>query len=94
MRTQATSKFKIDGWDEQPYLETEDGGKLTGAHVKQTFRKRHPRARRGGMANVLPAGRHGRLVGLQRVVGRVGRRSGSMVLETTRTFDGEEATAR
>ena len=38
MSTQATSKFKIDGWDEQPYLETEDGGKLTRAHVKQTFR--------------------------------------------------------
>ena len=38
MRTQATSKFKIDGWDEQPYVEIEDGGKLARAHVKQTFR--------------------------------------------------------
>jgi hypothetical protein len=34
---QATSKFKIEGWDEQPYAETEDGGKLTRASVKQTF---------------------------------------------------------
>jgi hypothetical protein len=37
MSTQATSKFKIDGWEEHPYLETENGGKLTRAHVKQTF---------------------------------------------------------
>jgi len=37
MSTQATSKFKIDGWDEQPYLDTGDGGKLTRAPVKQTF---------------------------------------------------------
>lgn len=53
--TQAMSKFKIEGWDEHPYVETAD------------------------------------FVGLQRVVGRVGERSGSLVLESVGTFDGKEA---
>lgn len=40
MSTQATSGFEIDDWDEQTYVETEHGGKLTRAHVKQMFRRR------------------------------------------------------
>ena len=37
MGTQASSVFKIESWDEQPYIETEDGGKLTRAKVTQAI---------------------------------------------------------
>jgi hypothetical protein len=91
MSKQATSAFKIDDWNEQPYLETEHGGKLARARVKQTFR-----GDIDGQGEVewlmcyLPDNTAD-FVGLVRVVGRVGERTGSIVLETTGTFDGNEA---
>ena len=91
MNTQARSKFKIDAWDEQSYLETEDGGKLTRAHVKQTF---HGDIDGHGEVEWLMCYRPDNtadFVGLQRIVGRVGDRSGSIVLESRGTFDGNQA---
>jgi hypothetical protein len=91
MSTQATSKFTIDGWDEQPYLETEDGGKLTRAHVKQTF---HGDIDGHGEVEWLMCYRPDNtadFVGLQRIVGRIGERSGSIVLESRGTFDSNQA---
>ncbi len=91
MSTQATSSFKIEGWDEQAYVETEDGGKLTRAHVKQTF---DGDINGEGEVEWLMCYRPDRtadFVGLQRIVGRVGERSGSVVLQSTGAFDGKEA---
>lgn len=91
MSTQATSSFKIEGWDEQPYVETEDGGKLTRASVKQTF---DGDIKGEGEVEWLMCYRPDQtadFVGLQRIVGRVGERSGSVVLQSTGAFDGKEA---
>ncbi len=91
MSAQARSKFKIEGWDEQPYQENEDGGKLTRASVKQTF---EGDIKGEGEVKWLMCYRPDQtadFVGLQRVVGSIGERSGSVVLETTGTFDGKEA---
>jgi len=91
MSTQATSKFKIDGWDEQPYLDTGDGGKLTRAHVKQTFLGDiHGHGEVEWLMCYRPDDTAD-FVGHQHLVGRVGERSGSMVIETSGTFDGNEA---
>jgi Protein of unknown function (DUF3224) len=91
MSTQATSSFKIEGWDEQPYVETEDGGKLTRASVKQTF---DGEIKGKGEVEWLMCYRPDQtadFVGLQRIVGQVGERSGSVVLQSTGAFDGKEA---
>ena len=91
MSTQATSSFKIEGWDEEPYLETEEGGKLTRASVKQTF---DGDINGEGEVEWLMCYRPDQtadFVGLQRIVGRVGDRSGSVVLQSTGAFDGKEA---
>jgi Protein of unknown function (DUF3224) len=83
MSTQATSKFKIDGWDEQPYLDTGDGGKLTRAHVKQTFLGDiHGHGEVEWLMCYRPDDTAD-FVGHQHLVGRVGERSGSMVIETS-----------
>ena len=91
MSIQATSSFKIEGWNEEPYVETEDGGKLTRASVKQTF---DGDIKGEGEVEWLMCYRPDQtadFVGLQRIVVRVGERSGSVVLRSTGTFDGKEA---
>lgn len=91
MSAQATSKFKIEGWDEQPYAETEDGGKLTRASVKQTFDGDISGEGEVEWLMCYRPDQTADFVGLQRLVGRVRERSGSMVLESRGTFDGKEA---
>jgi hypothetical protein len=89
--TKARSKFKIEGWDEQPYAETEDGGKLTRASVKQTFDGDITGEGEVEWLMCYRPDQTADFVGLQRVVGRIGERSGSVVLQSTGTFDGKEA---
>ena len=91
MSTEAKGSFKIESWDEQPYAETEGGGKLTRATVKQSF---DGDIEGEGQTEWLMCYRPDQtadFVGLQRVVGKVGERSGSLVLESTGSFDGKEA---
>lgn len=37
MKTEATACFEIKGWDETPYSEVEEGGKLTRASISKSF---------------------------------------------------------
>jgi Protein of unknown function (DUF3224) len=88
----ATGTFKIEGWDETTYAETGDGGKLTRASVKQAFAGD---IEGEGSVEWLMCYRPDQtadFVGLQRITGRVGERSGSFaLLQTDGTFDGQEA---
>jgi Protein of unknown function (DUF3224) len=92
MATRATGIFKIAGWDERTYTEIEEGGKLTQASVKQAF---SGDIEGEGAVEWLMCYRPDEtvgFVGLQRIVGRIGGRSGSFVmLQTDGTFDGKEA---
>jgi hypothetical protein len=92
MSMRATGTFKIQGWDEQPYAEIEGGRKLTQASVKQTFAGD---VEGEGSVEWLMCYRPddtADFVGLQRIVGKVGDRSGSFVLlQTDGSFDGKEA---
>lgn len=91
MSRHATGTFAVKSWDEQTYAELEGGGKLTRASVAQAFTGDIDGEgaveylmcyREDGTANV---------VGLHRVVGRVGDQAGSFVLQSTGGFDGREA---
>lgn len=92
MTTRANGTFKIESWDEQPYVEVDGGGKLTRASVAQSFAGDIE-----GEGNVqwLMCYRPddtAAFVGLQRIVGRIGERSGSVVLvQTAGTYDGRVA---
>jgi hypothetical protein len=92
MSTRANGTFKIEGWDEKPYTEIESGGKLTRASVKQAF---SGDVEGQGAVEWLMCYRPDQtadFVGLQRIVGRIGGRSGSVVLlQTDGSFDGKEA---
>jgi Protein of unknown function (DUF3224) len=91
MTTSASATFTLDGWDEAPYEELADGRKLTRASVKQTFSGDIDGA---GAVEWLMAYRPDATadyVGLQRITGTLGGRSGTFVLSTEGTFDGQEA---
>src|SRR5215207_9257633 len=92
MSTRATATFQIKRWDEKPYAQIEGGGKLTQASVKQAF---SGDIEGEGAVEWLMCYRPDEtadFVGLQRIVGRIGDRSGSFVLlQTEGTFDGKEA---
>lgn len=92
MSAKATSSCTIESWNEDDYYTADNGGKLTRAHAKQTFS--------GGIEGqgdvqwlmCYRPDSTADFVGLQHVAGRVGERSGTMVLETRGTFDGQAAT--
>src|SRR5919109_4850447 len=87
----ATGTFNIEGWEETTYAETEDGGKLTRASVKQAFSG--DIAGEGAVEWLMcyRPDQTADFVGLQRVIGQLGDRSGTFVLQTAGSFDGQEA---
>jgi Protein of unknown function (DUF3224) len=88
----ATGNFKIAGWDEKPYAELENGGKLTQASVQQSFSGEIEGEGAVEWLMCYRPDQTAEFTGLQRITGRIGKRSGSFVLLQTRgTFDGKEA---
>lgn len=88
MTIQASATFEIKAWDEKPYDEFEGGRKLTRASVKKAF---HGDIEGESSVEYLMAYAEdgsASFVGMERVVGRVGDRSGSFVLQHSGTFAG------
>ncbi len=93
MKHSAAATFQVKNWDEKPYEEHDEGLKLTRATVSKSFQGdiegegtvEYLMVHRGdGTAN---------FVGVERVVGRIGERSGSFVLQHSGTFEGGTAKA-
>ncbi len=86
MSTQATGTFAIKTWDEQAYHESDDGAKMTSAHVSYLY---HGDIEGESIMEYLmsyhPDGT-GVYVGLERIAGRIGERAGSLVLQHIGTF--------
>jgi hypothetical protein len=94
MSTHAQGTFEIQSWDENPYVELDGARKLTRASVAQAF---SGDLEGEGSVEWLMCYREDKtadFVGLQRFVGRLGSRSGSFVMTTQGTFDGEKAAGR
>ena len=92
MLTNAT--FKIVSWDEEPFDESEDGPKLTRAHIRRTFH-----GDLSGTGNLMYLMAHidsedATFSGFEKVVGSLGGRTGSFALRHTGSYDGETATAK
>jgi hypothetical protein len=88
---QANATFEIKSWDEKPYDEF-DGRKLTRARVGRIF---HGDIEGESSTEYLmayaPDG-SANFVAIQRIIGRLGSRSGSFVLQHTGAFQGGIAT--
>lgn len=87
MSTSTSGTFEITKWDEQPYDEIASGPKLTRASVTQAFTGG---IEGGGAVEYLMMHRSDRtavFVGLLRVDGRIGTRSGTFVLQCQGTYE-------
>lgn len=94
MKQRANATFAITGWDEKPYDDAGDLPKLTRASVTKTFRGDIEGESRVEYLMMYGADGSATYVGLERVVGRLGEKSGSFVLQRTGTFDGNTAKER
>jgi hypothetical protein len=91
MKKSAKARFAIRSWDEKPYSEGQDQPKLTRATVIKTYTgdiegeaqvEYLMMYRRDGSAT---------FVGLERVVGRIGGKTGTFVLQRTGIFENGQA---
>jgi hypothetical protein len=83
--------FTIKSWDEKPYNEASGLPKLTRASVTKTFTGDLEGDSQVEYLMAYRADGTASFVGLERVVGRLGGRSGSFVLQRTGSFDGSLA---
>ena len=89
----ANATFRIVSWDEEPIDETEDGPRLTRAHIRKSFH-----GDLSGTGNLMYLMTYlssgiASFIGIEKVVGSLGGRKGSFVLRHTGSYDGEKATA-
>ena len=91
MKNIANARFAIKTWDEKPYSEGSDLPKLTRATVTKTFTG--DIEGEGQVEYLMMYGGDGTatFVGLERVVGRIGGKAGSFVLQRTGIFEGGQA---
>ena len=92
MSAHASANFKVESWNEETTVEGESGaGKLSSARVEQSLSGEIEGAGLAQWLMCYRADKTADFVGLQRVEGRIGERSGSVVLRSTGSFDGSEA---
>ncbi len=91
MKNRADAAFKLESWDEKPYNEIEGAPKLTRVKVTKTY---HGDIEGESTLEYLMMYRQdgtASFVGLERVVGSLGGRSGTFVLQHKGTFEGGKA---
>ena len=91
MKKSANARFSITSWDEKPYSEGPDLPKLTRATVTKTLTG--DIEGEGQVEYLMMYGSDGSatFVGLERVVGRIGGKAGSFVLQRTGIFESGQA---
>jgi len=94
MSAHATASFTVKSWDEKPYNEIEGAPKLTRASVTYSYQGEIEGEGASESLMVYRDDGSASFVGLERVVGRIGGRSGSFVLQASGTYDQSTGTAR
>lgn len=91
MSTHATASFDVKSWDDEPYDESEGLPKLVRSHVVQSYQGDIEGEGRVEYLMMHRDDGTASYVGLERVAGRIGDRSGSFVLHQTGTYDSDGA---
>ncbi len=87
MKHTANARFAIKGWDEKPYSEGQDLPKMTKAAVTKTFTGDVAGEGHVEYLMMYRADGSATFVGLERIVGHVGGKAGSFVLQRTGMFE-------
>jgi hypothetical protein len=88
MRKQAKATFDIKSWDEKTYNEIEGAPKLTRASVTKSYQGDIEGEGKVEYLMMYRTAGSASFMGLERVTGSIGGRSGSFVLQHTGTFEG------
>jgi hypothetical protein len=91
MKKSANARFAIKSWDEKPYNEVQDLPRLTRASVRKTFTGDIEGEGQVEYLMMYRSDGSATFVGLERVVGRIGDRSGSFVLQRIGVFENGQA---
>ena len=86
MKTDAKATFALNAWDEKPYNEMNGVPKLTRASVTKSYQGDITGEGKLEYLMMYRDDGSASFVGLERVVGSVGGRSGSLVLQHTGAF--------
>jgi hypothetical protein len=91
MKKSANARFAIKSWDEKPYSEGQDLPRLTRASVMKAFTGDIEGEGQVEYLMMYRADGSATFVGLERVVGRIGGKSGSFVLQRIGVFENGQA---
>ena len=91
MKKSAKARFAIKNWDEKPYSEVQNQPKLTRATVIKTYTGDIEGQGQVEYLMMYRGDGSATFVGLERVVGRIGGKSGTFVLQRTGVFEGGQA---
>ncbi len=87
MKKSANARFAIKSWDEKPYSEGTDLPKLTRASVTKTFTGDIEGEGHVEYLMMYRSAEWASLVGMERITGRIGDKSGTFVLQRTGVFE-------
>ncbi len=88
MKQNANARFAIKNWDEKPYSEGPNLPKLTRASVSKTFTGDIEGEGHVEYLMMYRGDGSATFVGLERIDGRIGDKTGSFVLQRTGAFEG------
>ncbi len=91
MKKTANARFAIKSWDEKPYSEGQDLPKLTRASVAKVFTGDIEGEGQVEYLMMYRSDGTAAYVGLERVAGRIGGKTGTFVLQRTGVFEGGQA---
>jgi len=94
MTQRGEASFRVTSWDEKPRVESEDGTKLTQAHVTQSYQGI---IEGNGSVDYLMFHRvdgTANFIGFERITGSVAGRSGSFVVQHEGKYEGGLAQSR
>jgi hypothetical protein len=91
MKNSANARFAIKTWDEKPYSEGQDLPKLTRASVTKTFTGDLEGEGHVEYLMMYRSDGSATFLGLERIVGRIGGKSGTFVLQRNGAFEGGQA---
>jgi len=92
MATTANGTFEIKNWEEKPYNEMEGVPKLTHAVINLAYHGDIEAESTLDYLMAYPSENSAFFVGMERVTGRIGDRSGTYVLQHSGTFSNGTAT--
>jgi hypothetical protein len=87
----ANARFAIKRWDEKPYSEGQDQPRLTRASVTKTYTGDIEGEGQVEYLMMYRSDGSATFVGIERVVGRIGGKTGTFVLQRTGIFENGQA---